>query len=355
LVLQPHSDDALETERDLVSVIIPTYNRANLVRQAVQCLLDQSWKKIQIIVVDDGSTDDTEKQIGCLRDVLYIRQENAGPAAARNKGVQFATGELISTIDSDDLWNPNFLEESVKAIRTLDVDLVFSNWIRQNADGQLVKSFFETNYEWWQFTKANRPHWRMIEPQSIRQHLLDSCIAPTSAWVFKRELIEKVRWTEATEITDDWGLLQDVVLSKPCRVAVNMQRSWLKRVQQDNICDLDGMKTRRAIEIDSPRRVLTANGNSLTRKEKARLYRRLAMSLLVFSKIARAEPIGISIGVNEIVSAFIAGMANAPIDFIEKVIRRTSHSFPPAPAAALEQSGLLEDLSTSLMATGIKV
>ncbi len=93
----------------LVSVIIPTYNRAKLIPAAVASVVSQSYKNFEIVVVDDGSTDDTKKVIRNLQtgnDIKYIYSENGGPAHARNIGMRSAQGKYIAFLDSDDLYYP---------------------------------------------------------------------------------------------------------------------------------------------------------------------------------------------------------------------------------------------------------
>ena len=90
-----------------ISVIVPTYNRADLVKRAVQSALEQTYPVSEIIVVDDGSRDDTRSVLAPLCDRIdYIYQENQGVSLARNRGIQDATGDLIAFLDSDDVWEP---------------------------------------------------------------------------------------------------------------------------------------------------------------------------------------------------------------------------------------------------------
>jgi hypothetical protein len=89
----------------LVSVIIPVYNGARFIAEAVQSIVAQEYGSLEIIVVDDGSTDETAEIVARLdRDVRYVFQENAGAAAARNRGVRDASGDLVAFLDADDLW-----------------------------------------------------------------------------------------------------------------------------------------------------------------------------------------------------------------------------------------------------------
>jgi glycosyltransferase involved in cell wall biosynthesis len=114
-----------------VSVIIPTYNRASMVIEAVESVLNQTYKDIELIVVDDGSTDNTEDVLRpYFGRITYIKQENRGNAAARNMGLKEAKGELIAFNDSDDLWVEDKLEKEVRYLEEHpDVDMVCGNGI----------------------------------------------------------------------------------------------------------------------------------------------------------------------------------------------------------------------------------
>lgn len=110
----------------LFSVIIPTYNRADLVARTVQSVLNQSFVNFEVIVVDDGSTDNTANIIKCINDVRisYIFQENQGVSAARNLGVSVSKGKYIIFLDSDDEALPNWLERFANAFVQTTVGIV---------------------------------------------------------------------------------------------------------------------------------------------------------------------------------------------------------------------------------------
>jgi glycosyltransferase involved in cell wall biosynthesis len=94
-----------------VSVVIPTFNRCHSVTEAIDSVLAQTVPSLEIIVVDDGSEDDTKKFLAPYFDhIVYIRQENQGVSAARNAGIRAAKGDLIAFLDSDDTWHPRKLE-----------------------------------------------------------------------------------------------------------------------------------------------------------------------------------------------------------------------------------------------------
>ncbi len=124
-----------------VSVVIPTYNRAHLLGRAIQSVLDQTYRDFELIVVDDGSTDNTEEVVEGLSDerVKYIRHEkNKGGAAARNTGIKAAKGQYIAFQDSDDEWLPEKLEKQMKVFETAptEVGVVYTDMQRINKNGK---------------------------------------------------------------------------------------------------------------------------------------------------------------------------------------------------------------------------
>lgn len=116
----------MEPIKDLVSVIIPTYNRANLIKRSAESVLNQTYSNLELIVVDDGSTDNTEEVVKSIDDnrVIYIKQSNQGACAARNNGIDHAKGEFIAFQDSDDVWHLDKLEKQVKCLKEKGADVV---------------------------------------------------------------------------------------------------------------------------------------------------------------------------------------------------------------------------------------
>jgi glycosyltransferase involved in cell wall biosynthesis len=110
----------------LVSVIIPVFNGERFLREAVESVLAQKYSPVEIIIVDDGSTDDTATVARSLPEtVRYLHQTNHGPAAARNRGIEQAQGDLIAFADADDLWPSHKLELQLPyLIRDSKIDIV---------------------------------------------------------------------------------------------------------------------------------------------------------------------------------------------------------------------------------------
>jgi len=104
--------------KDGITVVIPTFNREELLKRAIVSALNQTVKPEQVIVVDDGSTDGTPEMCGKFaHSIEYVRQANAGAAEARNHGIRLARHEWIAFLDSDDYWTPTHLERMLAAIK----------------------------------------------------------------------------------------------------------------------------------------------------------------------------------------------------------------------------------------------
>jgi len=123
-----------------VSIVIPNYNRASLVGETIENMLRQSLPPAEVIVVDDGSTDDSVKVIRSFGDrVRLIEQSNQGPGAARNRGLAAARGDFIQFMDSDDLASLNKLEVQFAAIEESGADFAYCPWVRTEFFGKKLE------------------------------------------------------------------------------------------------------------------------------------------------------------------------------------------------------------------------
>jgi len=113
-----------------ISVVIPTYNSASSLREAIESVLRQTYADFEIVVIDDGSTDDTGCVVRSFGDrVCYWRQDNRGVSAARNHGIKKSRGQYVAFLDSDDLWLPGKLAEQIPLLdRDPEIGLVYSDW-----------------------------------------------------------------------------------------------------------------------------------------------------------------------------------------------------------------------------------
>lgn len=124
-----------------VSVIIPTYNYGTFVIQAVQSVLNQTFSDLEVIVVDDGSTDDTVERIHSITDprLHYIYQRNSGLPASRNTGIRSAKGKYIAFLDADDCWMPNKLEIQLPILQEDEsIGLVYGSYYVIDTEGKII-------------------------------------------------------------------------------------------------------------------------------------------------------------------------------------------------------------------------
>jgi glycosyltransferase involved in cell wall biosynthesis len=140
----------------LFSVIMPTYNRAGLIGKAIESVINQKYNNWELLIVDDGSVDNTKEVINAFSDdrVFYIYQENQERSAARNNGIAQAKGDFMCFLDSDDYYLPEFLSEFERLIKEHNYNdaFYFCNTLRETSNGVIEKSVgadetFNLNYD----------------------------------------------------------------------------------------------------------------------------------------------------------------------------------------------------------------
>jgi len=184
-----------------ISVIIPTYNRASMVVEAVESVLAQDMTDFELIVINDGSTDDTEKKLSVYGSRLkYYQQENAGVSAARNRGIKFSSAPLLAFLDSDDLWLPSKLQ-------------VQHTYMTANPEIHIC----QTEEIWWRNGRRVNPKKHHQKPAGdIFQRSLELCLVSPSAVMMRRELLEKVGYfDEELPMAEDYDLWLRVAVDYP--------------------------------------------------------------------------------------------------------------------------------------------
>ena len=132
----------------LFSIVVPTYNRGHLIVGTIVNILAQTYPHFELIIVDDGSTDNTEEVIQkYLSDkVLYFKKDNAERAAARNYGTQKAKGDYVNWFDSDDMMYPHHLQEALKVIERYDRPEIFAHsYEHRSASGQVLETYIHSD------------------------------------------------------------------------------------------------------------------------------------------------------------------------------------------------------------------
>jgi glycosyltransferase involved in cell wall biosynthesis len=176
-----------------VSVIIPTFNRAQKVRRAVSSVLDQTFKDFEVIVIDDGSSDETVDLLEGFRDRITIisHPENLGVSAARNSGIRASRSPFIAFLDSDDYWLPEKLETQVR-------------YFRENPDAIAC----QTEEIWVRNGVRVNPWKKHIKPSGdIFEQSLKLCLVSPSAVMLKRSLLDEVGlFDETFPVCEDYDL-----------------------------------------------------------------------------------------------------------------------------------------------------
>ncbi len=177
-----------------ISVIIPNFNQSHYVGNSIRSVLNQTWQDFEIIVVDDGSTDDSREVVSQFGEkARYIWQKNQGLAGARNTGIQAAAGELIGLLDADDEWAPGYLEEMTRLAGENPGALVFYAMARcMDADGGDLPQHV-----------GGPP----VEPNALYCKLLRANFIIPSTVIFRKEpIVEAGSFDASLRSCEDWDL-----------------------------------------------------------------------------------------------------------------------------------------------------
>jgi len=186
-------------KKPTVSVIIPTYNRAHLIGRAIKSVLNQTYQDFELIIIDDGSTDDTEDIIRQFQEkdkrIKYVKHDkNKGGSAARNTGIKAAKGEYIAFLDSDDEWLLEKLKRQMKVFKNTssEIGVVYTGIISINEISE------DTNI---QYNIPKKRGW-------IYEDLLaENCVGTTSTVLIKKKCFEKSGlFDESLPGCQDWEM-----------------------------------------------------------------------------------------------------------------------------------------------------
>ena len=175
-----------------VSIVIPSFNYGRFIEQALRSALAQTFRDFEVIVVDDGSTDDTMQRVRTFGpSVHYVHQANSGAAAARNAGILRSRGEFIAFLDADDIWLPTKLTRQVHVLRSADASVA---------------------YTWWSFIdKDGAPLPQVKAPTfagDVLSELLRGCFVTFSMLMVRRSCFDRIGLIDSRlPIAEDWDLL----------------------------------------------------------------------------------------------------------------------------------------------------
>jgi glycosyltransferase involved in cell wall biosynthesis len=182
-----------ERKASLVSVIIPCYNQAHFLPDSVKSVLSQTYRRTEIVVVDDGSKDSVAEVITRLPDVILLRQENRGLAEARNAGFRASTGEYVLFLDADDRLMPNAVESHLSCFaKNPKAGFVVGDIDHISVDGSYSGS----------------PRWPLLDANQYEELLKVNHVANTIAVMFRRAVIARVGgFKQSCSPAEDYELL----------------------------------------------------------------------------------------------------------------------------------------------------
>jgi len=160
-----------------VSIIIPTYNRIKFLKDSIESVLKQDYNNFELIVVNDGSTDGTDKFLEQYKkNIKVIEQKNSGVSAARNRGIEYSNGKYIALLDSDDYWMPGKLSAQI-------------NFFKSNPDARIC----QTDEIWIRNEKRVNPKKKHKKPEGdIFFKSLELCLVSPSAVMFEKTLMDEI-------------------------------------------------------------------------------------------------------------------------------------------------------------------
>jgi glycosyltransferase involved in cell wall biosynthesis len=194
-----------------VSIVIPTYNYARFLGEAIQSVLDQTFNDFELIIVDDGSTDNTREMVSSFKDsrIKYLWQENRGVAAAQNTGIKASHGEFMTILGADDLYLPQSLELKVNLLDSRpNIDLVCSDAFDfSDTTGAIIGRLWHD---------PKRPH-AWIDPeraarQPLKELLKQGCFIMPQTTMVRRRVFDAVGYfDESLKSGEDWDFFVRVV------------------------------------------------------------------------------------------------------------------------------------------------
>lgn len=178
----------------LVSVIVPAFNASEYIGETIDSILSQSYPNLEVIVVDDGSTDDTKDRLSAFGNrIAYHYQNNSGVSAARNAGILRSRGELVTCIDADDIMNPGKVSAQVDFIdRNSDVPIVFTDYLNFSGKEFCEKSHFKTCERLMEVLSRSREDHVLTSEEALSIMAEENFTNLGSAPLFRRDALSKV-------------------------------------------------------------------------------------------------------------------------------------------------------------------
>jgi glycosyltransferase involved in cell wall biosynthesis len=272
-----------------ITIIIPTYNRASTISRAIQSVLNQTYTHYQLIVVDDGSEDNTREVIMDFPQVAYYYKTNGGQASARNHGLQYAKGDFIASLDSDDEWLPNYLEHQVNAIQQHQLDVAFTNWYQASPEFGVYPFLNNFKYVRDLYAPALNNSYYIFDYATFRERYIKVCICPSSGVIIRKSIMTK-GWNNRMHIGDDWFLMLDLITQYTIQCGFTFNPLWKKNVNDDNVFDgRDMFEIYKYLYFDDIDTMLRELHPHLSKAEKYTLKNHKFKAVRAMYKVARPK------------------------------------------------------------------
>jgi len=255
----------------LVSVIIPTYNRAHLVGRAIKSIFAQAYANFEVIVVDNASSDNTAEVVASIKDarLKFIRHDvNKGPAASRNTGLRNSHGDYITFLDSDDEWLPQKTALQLDVFKSEEergIGLVFTNGFNEAGNAMFITDPVDSGIYY--------------DPRRDRFYPLRKLIATLSSWMLPSEAAKKTGYFDEAMITwDDGDYLARVAYEFPVYFLNKDLVRWHASGVHLNMMNHD---------LISGKELFLKKNYDFLKKDKEylfRFYRSLGKDMLLFDK-----------------------------------------------------------------------
>lgn len=185
----------------VISIVMPTFNRSGLIKEAVESVFNQDYSDYEVIIVDDGSTDNTYNSIERYNaNIRYIFQNNSGVSKARNTGIRAAKGNYIAFLDSDDLWDPRKLSTQLQFFENNPDSYIYYTreiWMRNNS-------------------RVNPPQVYFPGDRNILPKLLKRCFIGASSVMVRKDLFDHIGYfDESLPVCEDLDLWLRIILKFP--------------------------------------------------------------------------------------------------------------------------------------------
>ena len=224
-----------ESLNPLISVILPAFNEEKNIRRAADSLLKQTYKNIEIIIIDDGSTDATEKICRELSDkdsrIRFWKKKNEGLSAARNLGLKYATGRYVAFLDADDYCLPDYIKKMYKSIVCTGSDLCVCGYYTEYADNRRVTTHHEIMGNHIQYSRPE------AEKALIKGYI------GFHAWgkLYKSEIIKGISYPEGKVYEDIYTF--PAILDKCRKVSVLKERLIIYTQNANSIVNRQNLKS----------------------------------------------------------------------------------------------------------------